>query len=112
MVYVAWWTGRGYGTILIVVAAAIALELLRAALNLPEGLWVFGVALLVAAVANWVIGRKFNRKSLAKVRSHRLRERLIYRARHKFMSLPMETFSIVLAGVGVAVLVVEISQKA
>jgi hypothetical protein len=75
---------------LIVVAAAVLFELLRAMLKLPEGLWVFGLALLGAAAANWVIGRKINRKSLAKVRSDRIRERLMYRARHKFMSLPME----------------------
>jgi hypothetical protein len=105
VVFVAWWTGRGYNTILIVVAAAVLFELLRAALHLPEGLWVFGVALIGASAANWVVGRKLNRKSLAKVRSHRLRERLMYRARHKFMSLPMETFSVILALGAVGVLV-------
>jgi hypothetical protein len=110
VVYVAWWTGRGYSTILIVVAAAVLFELLRAVLKLPEGLWIFGLALLGAAAANWVIGRKLNRKSLAKVRSDRIRERLMYRARHKFMSLPMETFSVIIAVAGVAVLVAAISQ--
>jgi hypothetical protein len=112
VVYVAWWTGRGYSTIVIVVAAAVVFEVLRAALNLPEGLWVFGVALLGAAGANWVVGRRLNRKSLAKVRSQGVRERLIYRARHKFMSLPMETFSIILAVAGVAVLVAPVTQMA
>jgi hypothetical protein len=87
----------------------ILLELIRAVLNLPEGSWVFGLALLGAAVANWVIGRRFNEKSLAKVRSHRIREKLLYRARHKFMSLPMETFSVIIAGAGVAILIAAIS---
>ena len=105
MVYVAWWTGHGYRTILIVVAATVVFEVLRAALSLPEGAWVFGVALLAAAVANWLYGRKLNRKSLAKVRSLRIRERLVYRARNRFMSLPMETFSVVIAAAGLAVLV-------
>ena len=104
MFYVAWWTGRGYSTILIVVASLILLELLTRALNLPDGLWVLGFALLSAAAVNWVIGRKLNRQSLAKVRSHRIRERLIYRARHKFMSFPMETFSVVIAFTGAVML--------
>lgn len=104
MIYLVWWTGRGYSTILIVVAAAVLFELVRAALGLPEGIWVFGLALLGAAAANWVIGRKLNHRSLAKVRSHRVRQKLIYRARHRFMSLPMETFSLIIAAAGVAVL--------
>lgn len=104
MFYVAWWTGRGYSTILVVVVSLMLFELITRALDLPDGLWVFGSALLGAAAANWVIGRKLNRRSLAKVRSHRLRERLIYRARHKFMSLPMETFSVVIALTGALML--------
>ena len=104
MFYVAWWTGKGYLTIWIVVASAILFELARATFQLPDGAWVFGLALLGAAVANWLIGRKFNRKSFAKVRSTRIKERLLYRARHKFMSLPMETFSALLGVVGLAVI--------
>jgi hypothetical protein len=104
LVYVAWWTGKGYLTIWIVVASAIVFEFARAALRLPDGVWVFGLALLAAAAANWAIGRKFNRKSFAKVRSPHLKERLLYRARHKFMSLPMETFSVLLGAAGVAVI--------
>jgi hypothetical protein len=102
--YVAWWTGRGYSTILVVVMSLMLFELITRALGLPDGPWVFGSALLGAAAANWVIGRKLNRRSLAKVRSHRVRKRLIYRARHKFMSLPMETFSVVIALMGALIL--------
>jgi uncharacterized membrane protein len=105
LIYVAWWTGRGFYTFPIVIASMIIAEILRAALRLPEGLWVFAIALFVAAAANWQIGRKLNRNSLRKVRTTRLKERLLYRARHKFMSLPMETFSIVLAVAGAAILV-------
>jgi hypothetical protein len=87
-----------------VVASAILFELVRAALQLPDGVWVFGLALLGAATANWFIGRKFNRNSFAKVRSHQLKQRLLYRARHRFMSLPMETFSVLLGVAGLAVI--------
>ena len=107
--FIAWWTGQGYRSILIVAAAAILLELVRAALRLTDGAWVFGLALLCAAAANWKIGRKLNNKSLRKVRSNRIRDRLLYRARHKFMSLPMETFSIGLAGAGAALLIAWVS---
>lgn len=104
MVYIAWWTGKGYLTIVVVVASAIVFELVRSIFRLPDGVWVFGPALFAAAVVNWLVGRKFNRKALAKVRSTRLKDRLLYRARHKFMSLPMETFSVLLALGGVAIL--------
>lgn len=103
--FVAWWTGRGYLTIWIVIASAILFEFARAALNMADGVWIFGLSMLAASVANWLIGRKFNKKSLAKVRSHRLKERLLYRARNKFMSVPMETFSLIIAAAGVAALV-------
>jgi hypothetical protein len=112
VIYVAWWTGRGYSTILIVAASMILLQLMRAALGLPDGLWVFGVAMFGAAAANWALGRKLNRKALLKVRSSRIRERLIYRARHKFMSLPMETFSVLIAAVGIVVLATAAIQSA
>ena len=104
MVYIAWWSGRGYYTLPILVVSMIVFELARAALQLPEGFWVFGWALIGAASANWFIGRTLNRQSLKKVRTHRIRERLLYRARHKFMSVPMETFSIVMAVAGVGIL--------
>jgi len=72
---------------------------------LPDGLWIFGLALIGAAAASWFAGRRLNRQSLKKVRTHRVRERLICRARHKFMSVLMETFSIPMTLAGVAVLV-------
>jgi hypothetical protein len=104
LVYVAWWTGKGYLTIWVVVASAILFELVRMGFRLADGPWVFGLALLGAAAANWMIGRKFNSKSFSKVRSSRLKERLLYRARHKFMSLPMETFSVLLGTAGLVVI--------
>lgn len=104
MVYVAWWTGKGYQAILTVIASAIIAELARGVLGLPQGAWIFGIALIGAAIVNWRLGRKANRKSLRKVRSVRLRDRLFYRARHKFMSLPMETFSVLLVVGGVVAL--------
>ena len=104
LIYIVWWTGRGYYTLPILIVSMVAFEVARGAMHLPDGFWIFGFALLGAAVANWLAGRKLNRQSLKKVRSNGVRERLIYRARHKFMSVPMETFSIPLAMAGLAVL--------
>lgn len=105
VIYIVWWNGRGYYTLLILIASMILFEFARAAARLPDGFWVFGVALIGAAGANWFVGRKLNRLALKKVRTHQIRERLIYRAPHKFMSVPMETFSIAMAAAGVGVLV-------
>ena len=104
LIYVAWWTGKGYQTIWIVLASAVLFQLGRAAFSVPDGAWVFGISLIGAAIANWIRGRKINSKSLAKVRKCDLRQRLLYQARHKFMSLPMETFSFLLAIAGVAII--------
>lgn len=106
MFFVAWWTGWGYVTIWIIVAAVIAVTLAWTAFRLPDGPWMFGIGLLVAAAANWQIGRNMNRKSIAKVRTSRVRDQLLYRARNRFMSLPMETFSLVIVLVGVTIIVV------
>jgi hypothetical protein len=87
-----------------VLGSMIIFQLIRSVLHLPDGIWVFGLALIAAAAANWFAGRNLNRQALRKVRSHRIRERLLYRARHRFMSLPMETFSIPIAAAGIGVL--------
>jgi len=105
LIYIVWWNGRGYFTIPILIASMVLFEVARAALKLPDGFWVFGFALFGAALANWVVGRKLNHNSLKNVRTHRVRERLLYRARHKFMSLPMETFSILMVVAGIGVLI-------
>jgi hypothetical protein len=105
LIFITWWTGRGYYTLPILVASMVVFELARAAFHLPDGFWVFGFALIGASPANWFAGRKLNRQSLKKVRTRRVRERLFYRAQHKFVSVPMETFSVPMEIAGVAVLV-------
>lgn len=86
-------------------ASMVAIEAIRAFVGLPDGFWVFGFAMIGAAAANWFVGRKLNRKSFQKVRTLPIRERLIYRARHKFMSVPMESFSLLMAAGGLAALI-------
>ncbi len=102
---VFWWTGKGYLTPVIVVATVIVFVfILRAVTPNYEDDGVFwGLTLAVAGVLNWIAGRKQNARKLAAVRSDKLRDRLIYRARHKFMSLPFEVWSIPLVLTGLIV---------
>lgn len=96
---VFWWTGKGYLTpiIVIVVLTIFGIVLQAGSPFLHDAPWFWGIAFICAAAVNWSVGRKHNAKKLAAVRSSRLRDRLLYPARNKFMSLPLETWSIPLA---------------
>jgi hypothetical protein len=102
--YIFWWSGRGYLTILVVLGTLATFGVLQAATGIADGPWFWGSGLLVAAVLNWHIGSKVNRKKLAVLKPTGVRSRLLYRARHRSMSLPMETFSLVIAVAGLIVL--------
>jgi hypothetical protein len=96
---VFWWTGKGYLTPVILMAVLIAFGVM---LQIPRPYlhdepWLWGGALVCSAAVNWRVGVNKNAKKRAAVRSRRLRDRLIYPARNKFMSLPFETWSIPLA---------------
>jgi hypothetical protein len=64
---------------------------------LKEGPIYWGFAAIASAALDWVVGRKVNAKAIASVRSIQFRHKLIYRARHKFMSLPLEIWAAPLA---------------
>ena len=102
---VFWWTGRGYTTVLIWMLTMTAFGIMLAAGQpiLQDRPWFWGLAFLSAAGLNWHFGSRLNQKSLRKARPVGLQQRLLYRARHRFMSMPMETFSIILAGAGIAI---------
>ena len=93
--YVFWWSGRGYYTVLVVLGVLTAFGLL-AAVGIPDGPWFWAVALLAAAAANWQVGSNLNRKKLGTLKPRSFKSRLFYHAHHRFMSVPMETFSLVL----------------
>jgi hypothetical protein len=93
--YVFWWSGRGYYTVIVVLGVLTAFGLL-AAVGIPDGPLFWAVALLAAAALNWHFGSKINRKKLAALKPRSVKSRLFYRAHHRFMSVPMETFSLVL----------------
>lgn len=101
--YVFWWSGRGYLTPIILVAtlAAFGLVLQAGRPMISDALWYWGIAFLASAVANWIVGVRANHKKRRAAGS----ARLIYGARHRFMSIPMETFSVVLVLCGIGLIV-------
>jgi hypothetical protein len=102
---VFWWQGKGYLTIVIWMITMILFGL-ALALGKPflsDGPWYWGLAFIVAALVNWHKGSGWNARKLAKVQPKTVKGRLFYKAPHRFMSLPMETFSIAIALAGVAI---------
>ncbi|WP_156256805.1 hypothetical protein [Sandarakinorhabdus oryzae] len=103
--FIFWWQGRGYQTIWILfftlslfgVAATIGKA------YIPDSPWYWGLSLFTAALINWKRGSTLNAKRLALRQSVTLRSRLFYNARHRFMSIPMESFSIILAAAGILI---------
>ena len=95
--FIAWWTGKGYQTLLIIFGTLAVCGLLLSALPPSmDNRWFWASALVLAAIINWGIGSKINRLRRSKAQG---RARLLYRAHHRFMSMPMETFSIPVIGV-------------
>lgn len=103
--FVFWWSGRGYQTVLIWFGTMIAFGVVQAIGKsfIPDQPWYWGLAFVVSALINWRRGTDFNARSLKKRQPTTRRQRLFYKAGHRFMSMPMETFSIVLALAGLAI---------
>lgn len=110
---VFWWTGRGYVTALIIIGMMTVFGLAQ---NIAQPLvldrqWYWGLSLIAAAGVNWWVGSYFNRdwfvrsRLKGKLRLKGLKNRLFYRTANRFMSVPMETFSIALAIAGAAITV-------
>jgi hypothetical protein len=102
-----WWTCKGYLTAIIVLAVfttfGIMVRIGDPFLQDTPAYW--GLAGIVSAAADWLVGRRVNAKAIASVRSVRFRHKLIYRARHKFMSLPLELWSVPLMLGGIAAVI-------
>jgi len=94
---VFWWQGKGFFTLLIIVSSTIVTGMLADVARLPSYTPLFWcVALLVAAPVNWLIGAQLNAKRRGYAPPATLLRRFLYRAPHKFMSLPMESWSVVM----------------
>lgn len=105
---VFWWHGRGYQTIWIWLVTMCIFGVVATIGRpfIPDRPWYWGGAFCVAAVFNWIRGTSLNAKSLSKIPHKTIMQRLFYRAHHKFMPMPMETFSIILVLAGVAIAII------
>ena len=108
--YLFWWTGKGYFTPVILVATLLVFSLILKVANPlfadTQSFW--GASIIVAGIVNWFVGRRQNSKKISAVRSTKLKDRLLYRARHKFMSLPFETWAIPLVAFGIYMIIEDV----
>ena len=90
---VFWWTGRGFLSLVFLIGitgafgAIVTLSFGEKAFESSPWLW--GVGVLLAVAVNWFAGSKLNRRSLNPFQGG-VKARLLYRARNRFLSLPME----------------------
>jgi hypothetical protein len=101
------WTGRGFWGVLFPVLFAwligMVIDMGFGTVVLDNNAWVYGVAVLVAAAANWAIGRRWNGTS--HLRPWDIRGELQRRRIHTIFSMPMELWSFPLAVIGVWLIV-------
>jgi len=103
---VFWWTGRGYLALLTLIGVY---GLFGAILTLTFGEvvfdylpWLWGVASLISAGVTWTVGSRLNGRPPQWPRRAFWKNRLIYPARNRFVSLPVETWAIPMALLSVA----------
>jgi hypothetical protein len=102
---VFWWTGRGYFALLTLIGVyglfgTIATYGLGETF-LDRNAWMWGICMLPAAFATWLVGCRINRKTRSLPQNQTLMRRFLYKARHRFMGLPMESWSIPAVGLAV-----------
>jgi len=102
-----WWQGKGYNTIIIWLGVIIAFGIILAMGKqvIPDELWYWGLAHFAAAAINWRDGSRLNSRKLKKGPPRTGWRRLFYKAPHRFMSMPMESFSVVFITIGAALTV-------
>lgn len=102
---VFWWQGRGYQTAIVwlLTLCVFGAVVVLGKPYVPDQPWYWGAAFCVSGVINWIRGTSLNAARLSKFRPGSLKQRLFYKARHRFMGMPMETFSLVLVLVGLGV---------
>jgi hypothetical protein len=101
---VFWWTERGYlgllSTIGVVGVFGALVTFAWGDSAFDTFPWLWGVAMLLAAIASWCVGRRINGRPLRPIRGTSFRNRFFYPARNRFVSLPVETWSLPLLALG------------
>lgn len=105
---VFWWTNRGFMSLAFLIGV---FGLFGAVVSFALGdeafthwPWLWGVGLVPAGLTNWVGGAKLNRAPVNPLIGS-VKDRLTYRARNKFLSLPMEVWGVPTILLGVALIV-------
>jgi hypothetical protein len=95
---IAWWTGRGYLAMLTIIGvyggfgAVVTLAFGESVFDTQPWLW--SVAALLAASVTWYVGSRINGRPWRLPKYTTFRQRLIYDAPNRFMSLPVETWAL------------------
>ena len=101
---VFWWTGRGF---LVLLTPIVVYALFGSVVSFAVGNdaferfpWLWGIAALLSAGATWYIGCRLNKKSFTLPKLKAIPGRFIYRGRHRFLSLPLETWALPMSLLG------------
>ena len=110
---VFFWTGRGFwGVVFPILFPWVVGMVLDQGLGsevLEANGWVYGVAVLAAAVANWMVGRRWN--GTEHLRPWDIKGELRFRREHTVFNAPMELLSYPLVVIGVWLIVSNLPGK-
>jgi ABC-type amino acid transport system permease subunit len=104
------WSGLGFFVAVIVLGCALAANLIADAMTgsgtyWDENRWTLGVALLVAAVLCWFVGRYLRGRKARTLIDKQTGEEVIMKPSHSLFFIPMDYWGPILAVVGLALLV-------
>ncbi|MBC2776344.1 hypothetical protein [Parasphingopyxis marina] len=106
---IVWWQGKGYLTFVILLSTATVFGIILQAVPLIEDTpYYWAIALASAAAINWYVGCRYNARKRASPK-YALRKLLVYPARHRTMSIPMEGWSPILAAVATIIFLYDIA---
>ena len=91
-----WWTGKGWKPALILMLTLVATRIVQIVMRdfIGDPHWLWALAFLVAAAITWKLCSHDNRKATSRKMSPNLKNRLLYKPRNRFMSLPSETWAV------------------